>query len=73
VELVVGRWNIAYVNCIINVAGIPSPHTSRPIRVLHSQKEGTPSHSTVVMAEILNKRHLSSDTGHEGIWTFHAS
>jgi len=29
VELVVGRWNIVYVNCIINIPGIPSPQTSK--------------------------------------------
>jgi hypothetical protein len=44
-----------------------------PIRELRSQKEETPQHSTSVMAEIFSKRYLTSDAGHKGIWTFHAS
>jgi hypothetical protein len=65
VRLVVGRWNIAYVNCIINIPGIPSPQISRLIRLLHSQKKETPPHSTAAMAEIFSKRHFTSNAGHE--------
>jgi hypothetical protein len=67
VELIPGRWNFVYVNCIINIPGIPSPQTAKPIRVLHSQKEETPPHSIAIMAEIFSKRRLTSDTGHSGI------
>jgi hypothetical protein len=44
-----------------------------PIRELRSQKEETLPHSTAVMAEIFSKIYLTSEAGHEGIWTFHES
>ena len=41
VELIVGRWNITYVNCIINIPGFPSSQTSRLIRVLEGGNAST--------------------------------
>jgi hypothetical protein len=73
VELISGQWSFVYVNCIINIPGIPSSQTAKPIRLLRSQKGETPPHAILVIAETFSKRHLTLQTGHPGIWTFHTS